>query len=86
MWTSNKSTPACLGIERGPDGRFPERVDSDAYALALTEFVRQGAIRGAREQEIDVIATNSDGNRDRRGFLLGLLGPGSTERVIDPGH
>ena len=74
-----------LGIERGPDGRFPERVDADAYGLALAEFVRLSTIRAAREQEVDPIVTNSDGNRDRRGFLLGLLGPGASERVIDPG-
>ena len=78
---------ALLGIKRNPEtGRFPERLDADAYALALAEFVRLSTIRAAREQEVDPIVTNSDGNRDRRGFLLGLLGPGATERVIDPGR
>ena len=77
---------ALLGIKRNPEtGRFPERLDADAYALALAEYVRLSTIRAAREQEIDVIATNSDGDGRRRQFLLGLLGPGSTERVIDPG-
>ena len=77
----------CWALSANPEtGRFPERLDADAYALALAEFVRLSTIRAAREQEVDPIVTNSDGNRDRRGFLLGLLGPGATERVIDPGR
>ena len=74
-----------LGIERLPNGRFPERLDSDAYALALAEYGRRAMITGAVTQEVDAIVTNSDGNQTRRDFLLGLLGPGASERVIDPG-
>ena len=74
-----------LGIERLPNGRYPARREQDAYALTLAEYVRRAIIMGAIAQEIDVIATNSDGNRDRRLFLLRLLGPGASERVIDPG-
>ena len=31
------------------------------------------------------MATNSDSDISRRAFLLEQLGPGATERVIDPG-
>ena len=33
-----------------------------------------------------MILTNSDGDADRRQFLLGRLGPSAAERVIDPWH
>ncbi len=75
-----------LGIERLPNGRFPERLESDAYALALAEYTRRAMITGAVTQEVDAIVTNSDGNQTRRDFLLGLLGAGATERVVDPGR
>ena len=74
-----------LGIERLANGRFPERRDSDAYGLALAEYTRLAMITGAVTQEVSAIVTNSDGHRTRRDFLLGQLGPGATETVIDPG-
>ena len=74
-----------LGIQRLPSGRYPERLESDAYALALSEYTRRAMITGAVTQEVDAIVTNSDGNPRRREFLRGLLGPGATETVIDPG-
>ena len=76
---------ALLGIQREAGGRFPERLDSDAWALAVTEYLRRAAITGAIEQDVEVIATNSDGNPTRRQFLLGLLGADSVEEVVDPG-
>ena len=75
-----------LGLERLPNGRYPERLESQAYALATTEYVRRATITAARERQIDVIATNSDGSVVRRRQLLSLLGPGASERVIDPGR
>ena len=33
-----------------------------------------------------MIATNSDGDPARRAFLLGQLGTGALERVVDPGR
>ena len=74
-----------LQIERLPTGRYPERRPEDAYALPMAEYIRRAAITGAVTQEVDAIVTNSDGNQTRRNFLLGLLGPGATETVIDPG-
>ena len=74
-----------LGIERLPNGRYPARRPQDAYGLPLAEYARQSIITGAIAQELDIVLTNSDGNADRRAFLLGRLGAGATERVIDPG-
>ena len=69
--------------QRGPDGRYPLRDDD---LLPLTEYVRRAVITGAVQREIGLIVTNSDGEIDRRQFLLGQLGEGATERVIDPGR
>ena len=77
---------ALLLLLRGPDGRYPERNPADAHLLALSEYVRKAMISGAREMDIEIIATNSDGDPDRRAFLLGLLGAGASERVVDPGR
>ena len=74
---------AILGLQRGPDGRFPERLESDQWALPLTEYVRRAAITGARNRDIGIVATNSDGDPQRRRELLARLGPGSVEEVID---
>ena len=75
-----------LGIRRNPEtGRYPARRPQDAFALPMAEYLRQAAITGAIAQELDIVLTNSDGNADRRAFLLGRLGAGATERVIDPG-
>ena len=73
-------------LERLPNGRYPERNPRDAaWLLPMTEYLRQTVITIAAEREIDVVATNSDGSPERRAFLLGRLGPGATERILDPG-
>ena len=69
---------ALLGIERGPDGRYPERRESDAHALRLAEYLRRAAITASVARGIRVITTNSDSDLDRRAFLLNELGPGAT--------
>ena len=74
---------AMLLLERGPDGRYPARVEA---LLPLTEYVRRAVISGARSREIGIIATNSDGDPARRALLLSELGAGATERIIDPGE
>ena len=51
----------------------------------LPEFTRRGLIESAVARGLFVIATNSDGDAGRRNLLLGLLGPGSSERILDPG-
>ena len=64
-------------------GRYPLR---DEGLLPLTEYVRRAIITGAVARDIAVIATNSDGDPERRAFLLGQLGAGATERIVDPGR
>ena len=73
---------AMLQLRRGPDGRYPIRPE---WILPLAEYVRAGVITGAVNRDIDVVITNSDGSPDRRKFLLDRLGPGATEKVVDPG-
>ena len=77
---------AILGLERLPTGRYPERQEADVWALPLTEYTRRVVIQQARERDIEVVATNSDGDKKRRATLLEALGPGAVERVIDPGR
>ena len=74
---------ALTDVERGRDGRYPLR---DDRLLPLTEYVRRAILTGALARDIDVIATNSDGDPARREFLLEQLGPGATERIVDPGQ
>ena len=74
---------ALTDVERGRDGRYPLR---DDRLLPLTEYVRRAILTGALARGIDVIATNSDGDPERRSFLLGQLGDGATERIVDPGE
>ena len=75
-----------LLLLRGPDGRYPERNPVDAHLLALSEYVRRSMITGAREMDIEIMATNSDGSPARREYLRGLLGAGAVETVLDPGR
>ena len=78
---------AVAGVERDSEtGRYPERNPSQAYLLAVAEYLRRAAITAALDMELDPIVTNSDGSPTRRNFLLGLLGAGATEVVIDPGR
>ncbi len=74
---------ALTGVRRGPDGRYPLR---NPNLLPLVEYVRRAILTAARNRDIAVIATNSDGNAARRGVLLDELGEGATERVVDPGR
>ena len=74
---------ALTDVERGRDGRYPLRNEA---LLPLTEYVRRAIITGAVNRDIAVIATNSDGDPERRAFLLGLLGAGAVERIVDPGR
>ena len=76
-----------LGLERGPGGRYPMRLESDAWALVITEYLRQTALRQAVAREIEIVATNSDGDPARRQELIRRMGGPTVviERVIDPG-
>ena len=75
---------AVSGSVRDPStGLYPER---DGRLNPLTEYVRRATITAAVERGIRVVATNSDGDRTRRAFLLDQLGDGAEERIIDPGR
>ena len=74
---------ALTDVERGRDGRYPLRNEG---LLPLTEYVRRAIIGGAVARDIAVIATNSDGDPERRAFLLRQLGAGAVERIVDPGR
>ena len=74
---------ALLGLERGRGGKYPIRPD---WVLPITEYVRQSVLTGANSRGILIVATTSDGSPERRKALLSRLGPGSVERVIDPGE
>ena len=74
---------ALLLMQRGPDGLYPIRPE---WVLPIAEYTRRAVITGAVGRGLGVIATNSDGEIDRRQFLLAQLGEGATERVVDPGQ
>ena len=74
-------------LERGPDGRFPPRRESQAsWLLPLTEYIRMAVIGAAQERGVEVVSTNSDGSPERRALLLSRLGPGATEIDGRPWH
>ena len=74
-----------LGLERLDNGRYPPRQELDAFAMPMTEYLRRTAITAATARDITPIVSNSDGDPERRAALLGFMGPGSREVVIDPG-
>ena len=74
-----------LGLQRMDNGRYPPRLESDAFAMPMAEYLRRTAITAATARDITPIVSNSDGDSERRAALLGFMGPGSTETVIDPG-
>ena len=76
---------ALLGIRRAPNGRYPPRNPAHDYVIPLVEYIRQAAMTAADARNLNVIWTNSDGDPLRRRNILGRLGPGAVEEVIDPG-
>ena len=76
---------ALLLLVRDGSGRYPPRLATHSHALAIAEYVRRAMMTVALENDVSIVVTNSDGDPTRRNFLLGQLGPGAIERVIDPG-
>ncbi len=74
---------AITGDVRGMDGRYPLR---DERLLPTVEYMRRALITAAVARDIDVIATNSDGDPERRKFLVGQLGAKAAEQIADPGR
>ena len=74
---------ALLLLVRLPDGRYPQRQESQAsWLLPLTEYLRMTIIGAARERGVDVMSTNSDGSPERRALLLSRLGPGALPSAL----
>ena len=73
---------ALLLLTRGPSGRYPLR---PSWILPLAEYVRRAVISGAVGRDLRIIATNSDGDPERRAKLLAMLGSGARELVVLPG-
>ena len=76
---------ALLLLVRDSNGRYPPRLETHSHALAIAEYVRRAIMTVALENDVSIVVTNSDGDPTRRNFLLGQLGPGAVERVINPG-
>ena len=77
---------ALLLVNRGDDGRFPERADDAAYILGMVEYIRSTIARRALADDMPVVATiseRSDGTRYKA--LAALLGGAAREETIDPG-
>ena len=74
---------ALLLLNRGPDGKFPLRPPG---IQPLAEYVRRAVIFGARDRDIGLVVTNSDGDEVRRAKLLDLMGGDAQERIVDPGE
>ena len=76
---------ALLLLVRDSSGRYPQRLATQSHALAIAEYVRRAIMTVALENDVSIVVTNSDGDPTRRNFLLGQMGPGAVERVINPG-
>ena len=75
---------ALTGDVRDPvTGRYPLRNED---LLPTVEYLKRAAASTATARGIRVVMSNSDGDPDRRGDLLDLLGPSSTELIVDPGE
>ena len=76
---------ALLLLVRDDSGRYPPRLESQAYALPIAEYVRRAIMTLAADNELEIVVTNSDGSHARRNFLLAQMPTGSVERIVDPG-
>ena len=77
---------ALLLLERLPDGRYPERLDDQQYALAMVESLRTSLVRFAIEDDRPVVATISEKPGSARyASLLALFGGQAREQIVDPG-
>ena len=72
---------ALSGVQRGPDGKFPERVAGDPL-LPMTAALKAVALSMAVERELDGFVTSS--SRDDVPTLERITGQSAV--VIDPGE
>ena len=76
-----------VGAVRDPEtGRYPPRDPGDSWALGRAEDERMARIDAGVASGRPIIATNSNGSPTRRDELLGRLGDGAVEEVLDPGE
>ena len=75
---------ALLLLERQPDGRYPERRESDAHALRMAEYLRRTILTAAAARGLRVIATNSDGDLDRGAYAGSTVEVRSESGLILP--
>lgn len=75
---------ALRGIERGPDGKYPERSDDDP-ALALALYLKAAAVRQAAREGLTGVVTTSSSSAEA---VERLREQGATAGVqtVDPGE
>ena len=71
---------AVSGVQRGPDGRYPERLDSDPL-LPLVSAVRGFMLSEAVRRELNGVVTTA--SRDEVSVLERITG--QRARIVDPG-
>ena len=77
---------ALRGLERGPDGRFPERQDDDP-ALPLARYLQAAAVREGLRQGVDVAVTTSQrGQATRWQDVAEETATPLAVKTIDPGE
>lgn len=72
---------ALANVQRGPDGRYPERVAGDPL-LPLVNAVKEFALRQAVDRQLNGYVTSSDAQAVSRLEAL----TGETAEIIDPGR
>ena len=71
---------------RGPDGRFPERLDDDV-ALALARYIQGAAVRHGLSEGLDVAVTSSRPDQVERWRQVSAdAGTPFSVRTVDPGE
>ena len=77
---------ALSGASRGPDGRYPVRLDDDP-ALLLARYLQRVAVRQALQEGADVAVTTSQRNQAQRWRQLADdAGVPFFLRTLDPGR
>ena len=77
---------ALLLLERDPEtGRYPPRDRTTERLIPLAQAIKATIISEARERELTVVATNSNGSPAQRQRLIAELG-NAPEQIINPGR
>ena len=77
---------ALRGVERGPDGRYPDRLDSDP-AVPLASYIKATVARDALRRGLRVLVTSS--RRDDEAHWRDIAAAAGAEFVtetVDPGR